>query len=309
MALERRGVKVGPRERLDRRPAGIDGWMDRSGWLDAPGSAVQRAVLRAFGSAGKAGASLKDLLHGTRPLGHPLHPALVHLPIGAFTVMVIADWLGIAGLVPSEVGPLCLIIGIAGMLAAAASGLADYTGTSGKEQRYATVHGALMTLVLVAMIVSLVLRYQPSATLFFEGVLLSTAGLGVLAGAAYLGGHLSYGMGTMVNRTAFQEGVRQWTEVGASADFAEGRLVRVTAGDMPVLVTRLGGRLNAIAATCSHAGGPLDEGTLEGDLVTCPWHGSRFCVADGHVESGPATFPQPALLVVEEEGRVRLRRP
>jgi nitrite reductase/ring-hydroxylating ferredoxin subunit len=97
--------------------------------------------------------------------------------------------------------------------------------------------------------------------------------------------------------------------VGAVKKFAEGKPVRVNAGDMPVMVVRLGGRLNAIAATCSHAGGPLEEGKLTGDIVTCPWHGSRFCVTDGRVEGGPATFSQPAFEVRESDGKVEVRLP
>jgi nitrite reductase/ring-hydroxylating ferredoxin subunit len=76
---------------------------------------------------------------------------------------------------------------------------------------------------------------------------------------------------------------------------------------MAVLVTRIGGRVYAIANTCSHAGGPLNEGSLDGDVVTCPWHGSRFCVRDGRVEGGPATFAQPALSVREREGKLEVK--
>jgi nitrite reductase/ring-hydroxylating ferredoxin subunit len=113
----------------------------------------------------------------------------------------------------------------------------------------------------------------------------------------------------MVNHNAFAEGVTEWTEVGPAEKFAEGQPVRVTAGHMPVMLVRLGGRLNAIAATCSHAGGPLQEGELEGDIVTCPWHGSRFRLTDGRVEGGPATFDQPAFLVREHEAEVEVRLP
>ena len=49
----------------------------------------------------------------------------------------------------------------------------------------------------------------------------------------------------------------------------------------------------AIGNVCSHAGGPLDQGEVHGDAITCPWHGSTFCLADGAVERGPATTPQP----------------
>ena len=307
MALERRRIHVGPKEQLERR-SGLDRWIEQADWLERPADAVQGGVLGFYEAMGEFGLALKSSLHGTRPLGHPLHPAAVSIPLGAFTVMVLGDWLGLVGLVPAQIGSFCLIVGILGMLLAAASGVTDYTGTFAKERRYATVHGALMVGVLVLMVISLVLRYQPSATLYFYGVLLSTVGALISAFAAYLGGHLSFGLGTMVNRNAFQAPVEQWTAVGKGADFAEGKMVRVMAGETPVMVVRLGGRLNAIAATCSHAGGPLDEGTLDGDVVTCPWHASRFCVSDGRVESGPATFSQPAYLVVEEQGKVKVRQ-
>jgi nitrite reductase/ring-hydroxylating ferredoxin subunit/uncharacterized membrane protein len=295
---------------VEQNNSGFDRWIEKQGWLDPPAEVVQGWVLKLYEAMGGPGAILKSMMHGTKPVGHPLHPALIAVPLGAFTVMLLADWLAIfTRAIPSEVGPFSLIVGILGMLAAAVTGYTDYTGTAGKERRYATVHGATMTLLLVAMIVSLALRYGHSATLFFTGVLVSTAAYLVMLWGAYLGGHLSFGFGTMVNRNAFVEGVTEWTEVGTVKKFVEGRLVRVQAGDMPVLLVRLGGRLNAIAATCSHAGGPLEEGTLEGDIVTCPWHGSRFCVSDGRVENGPATFDEPAFLVREHGGKVEVRLP
>jgi nitrite reductase/ring-hydroxylating ferredoxin subunit/uncharacterized membrane protein len=295
---------------IEHNRSGFDRWVEKQGWLDRPAEIVQGWVLKIFEVLGGPGATLKSLLHGTKPVGHPLHPALISVPLGAFAVMVLADWLAVlTRAIPSEVGPFALIVGILGMLAAAMTGYTDYTGTFGKERRYATVHGATMTLLLVAMLVSLALRYGHSATLFFTGVLVSTAAYLVMLWGAYLGGHLSFGFGTMVNHNAFAEGVTEWTEVGPVKKFAEGKPVRVMAGDMAVMVVRLSGTLNAIAATCSHAGGPLDEGEFEGDIVTCPWHGSKFCVADGRVENGPATFDQPLFLVREQHGKVAVRLP
>jgi nitrite reductase/ring-hydroxylating ferredoxin subunit/uncharacterized membrane protein len=309
MALERRRIRVGARERIERNRTGLDRWMEEAGWLDRPSAAVQAAVLSLFVSMGEFGRGLKTALHGTRPLGHPLHAGVVSIPIGAFTVMVLGDWLGLARAVPGEVGSFGLVVGILGMLVAAASGLTDHTGTAGKERRYASVHGLVMSVVLLAMLLSLLLRYQPGSGIYFGAVLLSTFAYALMVFGSYLGGHLSFAFATMVNHNALRQGTTEWTTVGDAGDFAEGRMVRVMVGDMPALVVRLGGRLSAISASCSHAGGPLDEGTLRGDVVTCPWHGSRFCVSDGHVEDGPATFSQPALLVVEEAGKVRLRMP
>ena len=301
---------VQSRENIERNRSAFDRWIDSAAWLDGPAEVVQGAILKFYMALGDPGQGLKSLLHGTKPLGHPLHPALIAVPLGGFTVMFLADWLAIFfRTVPPVVGTFALIIGILGMVASAATGYTDYTGTSGRARRYASTHGLIMTIVLLVMIGSLLLRYQPGGGLVFAGVLVSSLAYFVALFGAFLGGHLSFGMGTMVNRSAFVEGVTNWTDVGSMADFPEGKLVRAQAGDMPVLLVRLGDRLNAIAATCSHAGGPLDEGKLEGDIVSGPWHSSRFCVADGAVKDGPATFDQPAFLIREENGKVQVRLP
>ncbi|HLX58456.1 MAG TPA: Rieske 2Fe-2S domain-containing protein, partial [Ktedonobacteraceae bacterium] len=64
----------------------------------------------------------------------------------------------------------------------------------------------------------------------------------------------------------------------------------------------------AISATCPHAGGPLDEGTLQGDVVECPWHRSRFCMRDGRVLTGPATVNAPRYDVRIQDDQVEIRR-
>ena len=58
-----------------------------------------------------------------------------------------------------------------------------------------------------------------------------------------------------------------------------------------VAVFNAGGRLCAAQAKCTHRGGPLNEGPLDGSTVTCPWHGSQFDVCTGAVLRGPATAP------------------
>ena len=68
----------------------------------------------------------------------------------------------------------------------------------------------------------------------------------------------------------------------------------VNTGSEPLVLLREGDEIRAIHATCAHAGGPLHEGTLIDGCVECPWHGSRFRLADGHVVRGPAVYDQPA---------------
>ena len=82
----------------------------------------------------------------------------------------------------------------------------------------------------------------------------------------------------------------QFVKVGSKRDFeglAGGKLVE--AGGQKIAVFSVGGNYYAIENTCPHAGGPLAEGPLEGDVVTCPWHGSRFNVKTGAVLKPPAT--------------------
>jgi len=65
-----------------------------------------------------------------------------------------------------------------------------------------------------------------------------------------------------------------------------GKLVEVQ-GKM-IALFNVDGKFYAIDNTCTHRGGPLSEGELNGDEVTCPWHGARFKVTSGEVLRPPA---------------------
>ena len=294
-----------------RTPRPVEDPVDRlvrgQPWLDSWADPIQRATGWCYGILGRPGIFLKDLAHGTKPLGHPLHPALTDVPLGAWTVMVAADLLALyTRAIPAVAGDVALAVGVAAGLAAAVAGYTDFHETFGMERRTGMLHGLLMTLVLTVMVVSLILRLAAPGTRTFA-VGLGLVGWALSLAGGYLGGHLSFRYGTMVNRNAFAEFPEGFVRVGRTADFAEGRLSRVEVGGSPVLVVRRRGQLHAVSAVCSHAGGPLDEGTLEEDTVICPWHGSRFCILDGRVERGPATFRQPAFEVREQDGAVELR--
>jgi nitrite reductase/ring-hydroxylating ferredoxin subunit len=58
-----------------------------------------------------------------------------------------------------------------------------------------------------------------------------------------------------------------------------------------LLVVNLNGQFHCLDSRCTHAGAPLAEGTLEGEVLTCPWHYSRFKITDGSVINGPAEKP------------------
>lgn len=90
----------------------------------------------------------------------------------------------------------------------------------------------------------------------------------------------------------------------------EGKSVEVDADGEPVAVFNVGGALFAIGAQCSHLGGPLDDGELNGHRVECPWHGSVFDIETGRVLRGPAEAPVTAYRAfMEKEGLVLEPRP
>ena len=79
-----------------------------------------------------------------------------------------------------------------------------------------------------------------------------------------------------------------YTKVANANELQPGQGKLVTAGDQRVALFNVDGTCYAINDTCTHKGGPLSDGALEDDVVTCPWHGARFCVRDGQVQGPPA---------------------
>jgi len=75
-------------------------------------------------------------------------------------------------------------------------------------------------------------------------------------------------------------------------------------GRVPVLLLRSGDAIHAVQDWCPHAGGPLSQGTFDGDVAECPWHQSRFCLADGAPLQGPAASPLRTFAVREAGGRI-----
>jgi nitrite reductase/ring-hydroxylating ferredoxin subunit len=73
-------------------------------------------------------------------------------------------------------------------------------------------------------------------------------------------------------------------------------------GTEEVAVFNVDGQFYATQNKCTHAGGPLCEGGLWGDIVQCPWHGSEFNVRTGEVVSGPARVPIKAYRVSVHDG-------
>ena len=246
---------------------------------------------------------LKDVLHGTW-LGHPLHPLLVAVPIGLWSGALLLDLTG------GEQGRAAArrLVG-AGVLTAAptaASGWADWSelGIAKRPKRVGLVHGGANALTILLFAASWAARRGDGA----GGRGLALAGASGLAVGGYLGGHLAFAEAVGVNRNADEApGPKDWTDVAAADDVVDGRPLRLQVKSKALVLVRSGGSLRALSATCSHWGGPLDEGELVDGCLECPWHGSRFRLEDGAVARGPATAPQRAYDVRTVGDRVQVR--
>lgn len=246
---------------------------------------------------------VRNLLSGTN-LGHPLHPMLTDVPIGAWSMAGLLDAVGGPDAEPAA--DLLVTAGVVAAVPTAVTGMNDWSDTVGPERRVGLVHATANTAALTLYAASLAARTRGDRG---RGKALGFAGLGVMMLSAYLGGHLTFVKGVNVNRTAWQHGPDEWTPVLAAAELAEGEHRTADADGVRVLLHRTDGKVHALAATCSHMGGPLGEGTFESGCVTCPWHGSTFRFADGGIVRGPASTPQPCYEARIQDGRIEVRVP
>jgi nitrite reductase/ring-hydroxylating ferredoxin subunit/uncharacterized membrane protein len=243
---------------------------------------------------------VKDLLNGVW-LGHPVHSAATDLPIGSLLLTVILDITG-----QTAAADIALVATILFMLAAAVAGFADYTDTDGTARTRATTHATLMVVALLLLLVSLGLRAAGGSDRTIP-IALGIIAFLIVTAAAYVGGDVVYLLGNMVSRHAFRGSGTKWVrlDTGAVADLAtlpEAAPTKMKAGINDLVLVRMGDAVQALHATCAHAGGPLAEGTVVDGCVECPWHGSRFRLTDGHLRRGPALYDQPAYEIRAAEG-------
>ncbi|MGH7872015.1 MAG: Rieske 2Fe-2S domain-containing protein [Candidatus Binatia bacterium] len=277
--------------------------IEKQEWLEPIAESIQLAVAQALDSAGP---KVANVLHGSW-LGHPLHAVLTDVPLGAWTAAVVLDAIE-ESTGHSAVGrgaDATIAIGLAGALAAAVTGLADWSKIGGgKPRRIGLTHGLLNGTATACYVTSLILRRnrlrRAGRRFAFLGLLVSSA-------AAYLGGHLVYKEKIGVDHTADYSPPAAFVSVLAEAELPENQLRRVEADGMPVLLLRKDGRIYAIAETCAHLRGPLSEGKLADTTVTCPWHWSRFSLVDGLVLAGPSAHAQPVFEVKVSEGQIEVR--
>lgn len=241
---------------------------------------------------------IRNLLSGT-PLGHPLHPLLVAVPIGSWTAATVFDLVG------DDKGAQRLVgLGVLSAVPTAAAGASDWLHTNGAEQRVGLVHALANSLTLGAYALSWWERHRGHRG---RGIAWSAVGGLTLGVGGWLGGHLAYALGVGVDTTAFQHAEDEWTLTVPADHVRTGELTGADAGGVPVLLTRgPDGSVIALADRCTHRGAPLHEGTLVDGCIVCPWHNSEFAL-DGAVQRGPATRPQLRYEVTERDGQVLVR--
>ncbi len=86
----------------------------------------------------------------------------------------------------------------------------------------------------------------------------------------------------------------EFVTVAKVPEVAPGQLKHVEPnGDTQICLANVDGTIYAIGGECTHSGGPLGEGDLDGNIVTCPWHGGTFDVTSGEVEGPPPDDSEP----------------
>jgi nitrite reductase/ring-hydroxylating ferredoxin subunit len=105
-------------------------------------------------------------------------------------------------------------------------------------------------------------------------------------------------------------------EVAQVNEVPTGTMKSYSAGGKQILIADIDGKLYAIDDVCTHAGGDLSKGKLEGKIVTCPRHGSKFDVTTGKCISGPKiaflrlkTKDETAYEVKVEENKIKINVP
>jgi 3-phenylpropionate/trans-cinnamate dioxygenase ferredoxin component len=98
-----------------------------------------------------------------------------------------------------------------------------------------------------------------------------------------------------------------WTTVARIENFKPGTHKVVDVDGTNIVVFNLDDKFYAIEDVCTHDGGQLTGGELEGDQIICPRHGARFCIRTGAALTAPAYEPTSTFPVRIENGEVQVR--
>lgn len=273
--------------------------------LEEYGKQIKQTTHQSVLDGGDSIRDAVDVLHGTW-LGHPLHPVLTDISIGAWSLAALFDAIAVSS--GSEdaqrTADALTAIGTASSVPTAVTGLADFSTIPNPAVALGTLHGLTNTAAMAFYALSLDARRRGERG---RGVTLAVVGLGALTAGAWLGGDLVYKRRVGVDHVRRPSEPQKWTAVLDESDLAEAEPRRVDAAGAPVLLYRDGNTIYAMGALCSHAGGPLEAGEFYDRCVQCPWHDSVFDLRDGSTVHGPATYTQPKYAVRIKDGQVEVR--
>ena len=278
----------------------LDGIVNAQGvWADPLGDLMQRIFKAIYGPF----PALRDFLHGTW-LGHPVHPMITDVPIGALIVGTVLDVVG-----QPEAATWAIGVGYVTMLIAAVAGYADYIDLSGTGKRIGSLHATSMLIAAALYFVSLGSRVGWWPLPGTGAAVVAGIGLLFVLVGAYFGGDLVFNLGSQVDRHAWRGGGTKWQALDIDS-VPEDKLTKAKAGAQTLVMVRRGETIYALHDTCSHQGCSLAEGKLvdDGKRIECKCHGSRFELSDGSVNRGPAVFPQPRYEVRRSDGKIEVKR-
>jgi len=268
---------------------------------------------------------LKSFLQG-KPFGHPLHPALVHFPIGLLILSLLLDF-G-SHLVPGGGGfyrgaLYTMAFGVIMGLVAAQAGLTDWLDIRSDHpaKNRATIHMLLNVTALGLFGLNLAFRAdQPDLAetpFIYFGMSIFAVLLILISG--YLGGTLVYddGIGAgrhrretqtpretiMVSTKDARSGLVQ---VARADSLAERETLRVDCDGTIMTIARLNDQFYAFQEFCTHRYGPLSEGAFYDHQVECPWHRSCFDVRTGKVTEVPAKVDLKTFPLTVHQGMISL---
>ncbi len=272
---------------------------------------------------------LKDFLQG-KPLGHPLHPLLVHFPVGLLVISLLFDlsiFLG-PGNTAIRGAFYTMLAGFVMGVLAAIPGLFDWADIRPDHvaKKPATTHMWLNLALLAIVAINIATRIPAleDSTTPVASLILSLAGAGIISISGYLGGKIVYDDGIAVGRhrrhassppatlkLTEKNGAKpgQYVEIFTEDKLGEGETIRLELLGNIMTLARVNGEFCAFQEFCSHRFGPLSEGSFEGNQVRCPWHNSCFDVHTGKVTKGPAKLDIKTYEVRVNEGKIEVRVP
>ncbi len=101
----------------------------------------------------------------------------------------------------------------------------------------------------------------------------------------------------------------EFQTIAKASEIAPGEMKLVNVAGQDIVVANVEGTFFAFGNECTHVGGPLVEGELEGETVTCPWHATIFNVKTGQASEGPGASAVPTYEVPLEGDEIQIAKP